>query len=990
MDSDDWKRLGITADTKDPLDLSLALAARGVLAGAAAGDGLLNQPRRWRAALNTALDRHGFVPLLLRDSREPPPDDGICSAAALAGVWRDCVAGQVAKHPPVRIAIRPAGSDPSCLASAARITLPLMYARPPYGNGSIGSVITEAELAPRRLDRWPVRIGILPGESARGLERALAAVPLAQSGLVDIGILTPGEPGCDILLAPCRLHQVRSRASSRGIIPAGPAVLVTYPDPATGGQRMPLLQRIQAALGVGVVITGMPMGAEARWIDALVTSLSHRTMLDLAVWEADRSVRAMGRKDSAGALPPPMIFAHPDSLLEPPINLQISALRQRLGYLHYLGRSQISRGELDETESVLIALKTTADSLNYLHFHSETEGATQVAEVARMTDALESAASGADPRPALYGDVTFFDARSGVRVDDRSEPLVRGKDYQLEVALRQRPRGVSSRRGATLPTAPLPPGKEIELLVVVLACEGDFKVAQPTQSLRLPPDVAADSDAVRFSIRPLRATPDMTQLCCVEVKIYFEFNLIESLVVRAAVQAEFDELPEALHGSIPITIDQRERVDRGYRDMDRWQVARHMGIDIRREGDVARFTFTARTGPAAGGQAVVLPGQLDVPLTILVPLLNKMRGLWEDIAVNMIGATLQPAEHVFHQALMQLAQVGRELWSLLFKGAMGSSMYVIGEWLSSHPAPDGAVIDVRLLEGSAAFAFPWSLLYDRELPPGAATADPAGFWGVRYAIGQSTSLGYHDDAPIAPKPSKLAFMLWDAFPNRDDQIQLLKQIEADSGSRLQLEPTITTRSAFYEMVKNCDADILYFYTHGHTHPASAYNDYDPVQSIRAHLQQLSAEQRAATGLEPLYQMIAAPDFRPDESWIMLSSGRLKLKELRDGTMNLRRAPVVFLNMCQSAQVMPGLADSFVSLFLDRRARSVLGTECPMTTVFAHPFSERLLREFFAGKTLGESLRLARCHFMQQKNPLGLAYTLFGAATARYEPALLDG
>ena len=138
-------------------------------------------------------------------------------------------------------------------------------------------------------------------------------------------------------------------------------------------------------------------------------------------------------------------------------------------------------------------------------------------------------------------------------------------------------------------------------------------------------------------------------------------------------------------------------------------------------------------------------------------------------------------------------------------------------------------------------------------------------------------------------------------------------------------------------------------------------------------------------MKPLYDVITSDDYKVDQSWIRLSGGRLILAELMPiDDISLQREPVVILNMCQSAQVMPGLQYSFVQFFLHRRARSVIGTECPISTVFAHPFSERLLREFLSGCTLGEALRRARAHFMRERNPLGLAYTLFGAAGAQFQ------
>jgi hypothetical protein len=92
-----------------------------------------------------------------------------------------------------------------------------------------------------------------------------------------------------------------------------------------------------------------------------------------------------------------------------------------------------------------------------------------------------------------------------------------------------------------------------------------------------------------------------------------------------------------------------------------------------------------------------------------------------------------------------------------------------------------------------------------------------------------------------------------------------------------------------------------------------------------------------------------------------------------------------LNMCESAQLTPSLSESFFHFFLDRGARAVIGTECPMTVEFAHPFAARFLGEVFAGRPVGDALLETRRHFLKLNNPLGLAYTLFGQATVAFEP-----
>jgi hypothetical protein len=103
---------------------------------------------------------------------------------------------------------------------------------------------------------------------------------------------------------------------------------------------------------------------------------------------------------------------------------------------------------------------------------------------------------------------------------------------------------------------------------------------------------------------------------------------------------------------------------------------------------------------------------------------------------------------------------------------------------------------------------------------------------------------------------------------------------------------------------------------------------------------------------------------------------------------LSSEPFVFLNMCESAEIVPLLTENFVSLFLKLGARAVLGTECTMTVHFAHPFSRVLLGDVLRGQSLANALRSARQYFLDNKNPLGLAYTLFGSGTLQFLPPRL--
>lgn len=86
-------------------------------------------------------------------------------------------------------------------------------------------------------------------------------------------------------------------------------------------------------------------------------------------------------------------------------------------------------------------------------------------------------------------------------------------------------------------------------------------------------------------------------------------------------------------------------------------------------------------------------------------------------------------------------------------------------------------------------------------------------------------------------------------------------------------------------------------------------------------------------------------------------------------------PLVFLNMCHSADLQPSLRAGLTSVFMNRSAAAVLGTECPVSSVFADRFAERALSLLLESSDIGEAVLAARRHFHCARNPLGLLYTL---------------
>ena len=596
------------------------------------------------------------------------------------------------------------------------------------------------------------------------------------------------------------------------------------------------------------------------------------------------------------------------------------------------------------------------------------------------------------PGRTLFADLTLFD-EVGTRIDDTKQVLCESTTYTLEVALRRERTGITYTEDPK-PAGPVPADTPARLLAVVSARETDFLVGEPVQFIDLAPGIETDSDHnALFRVTTQRRTPDPSDLAELEVRLYYELNLIEHVVVSAEVQrSSACDAGSTLGLDPPIRMQQLHSVDRDPADIVRGLKLRHMSLDLRAVPAGVRFSVTVSSAaaPDVGAKRVSLHGNRDIGVPDLTRVVNGLRELLRDIAMDRFAGVVDGSEPAFAETLRELALQGRDLWSLLFRGTQNSAMWNIGEWIKAHPPAEGALVEVRLLDGPQSFVFPWALLYDGPDP----TTDGIvldGFWGLRYAIEQKPGKGL----PALDLPEEagdgldLSFMVWEGFPNAKDQVSLLDSFSSQSAGKLTVGRPVDEPHGFYALVEDCDADILYFYAHAHTRPAEADAAYRELERAAERIESLDEDSPQRRALDSFYQLIRDPGFEPDRSWIGLSWGRLFLNDMRAKPMRLHKRPIVILNTCESAQVLPGLADSFVSLFLERNARSVIGTECVMTNQFAHPFAEVLLRDLLGGRPLGEALRRARLHFIGRKNPLGLAYTLYGSGTTRFEPSVLE-
>ncbi len=195
-----------------------------------------------------------------------------------------------------------------------------------------------------------------------------------------------------------------------------------------------------------------------------------------------------------------------------------------------------------------------------------------------------------------------------------------------------------------------------------------------------------------------------------------------------------------------------------------------------------------------------------------------------------------------------------------------------------------------------------------------------------------------------------------------------------------------------------DSHILYLYCHGHTEKE---RDSTYVDLLNLWGRRVEGDERKDRDSAFMLEYVGRQRRKKirDHSYLQIEDAFIKLDDLRlfkpaDSAVT----PLVFLNMCESAEFYPGASDNFVDVFLERGARRIIGTEMPMLTVFGDLMARRFFELCLSadpredgseGHTIGRVLWSLRRQFLDQGNPLAFAYTYYGDATTKVKPAVIQ-
>lgn len=575
--------------------------------------------------------------------------------------------------------------------------------------------------------------------------------------------------------------------------------------------------------------------------------------------------------------------------------------------------SQLGR-ELQEETAIgqTVAERVGNYNIGFAYRTSSTTDATTLDELERYTDLT------------LYEGHLYRgdDLSRETRLDD-DLPLVAGELYTLEVAVRRRRTGIDAGVDAP-PTGN--PRQDIESFTLFMLAESrcaGITIKESFTRVTWPHDQDSESAFFRLDIE---TQPQGSCTGIIQVRIYDRaLDLLD--VIDLSVTSVAEDFVMSGPELKPRTLAWPGRLP-GRVKFDPNSPPRALSIDVSFDSEKQTYALLFKFLRQDETRPVAIPGSSSMTAGDIEGLLASLRDFWTDLVITNYQGSLTVTGSTFARYLKDLRALGIRAWTLLFGAgyaAQEGSSETIAQLLKEMNIAENTRIQIN---GAACnFVFPWSVLH----PPEDETAavNPLDFWGARYVIEQVTD-GPKNDV-LTEEPVNVLFVLDQAFGNAAEQEQLLKGYEVASASKLAVSAPVSDRTTlFKELQRKPSTHLLYCFCHGYAPGEGNILRRDGVRLLKEQIEKLAENSASRNALETLLMLTGKMG---NESWMYIGGAQVRESELsRERFFEVRR-PIVFLNMCQSAELAPSMSSGLVRLFLKRNASAVVGTECPMTAVF---------------------------------------------------------
>lgn len=292
----------------------------------------------------------------------------------------------------------------------------------------------------------------------------------------------------------------------------------------------------------------------------------------------------------------------------------------------------------------------------------------------------------------------------------------------------------------------------------------------------------------------------------------------------------------------------------------------------------------------------------------------------------------------YEMALAELARMGNYAFQRIFPDP--SSQEIVCDALNA-----GTIVQIV----SKDFFIPWDLLYSGPLDE---RTHISFYWGMKHIISRTIIQNvhrYHVSPVIQSKRPKVGLVTSDRLPYVEKQeIPALKKLHQKR--RIQLTPlrALSTTQRGNELMElgrflGQELELIHFACHAY--------EQDPVEQS---------------------YLFVTRDFS------------ISMIDFVVGKYELKHNPFVILNACLTSIINPLYTSSWAEKLWERGARGVLATDFRVPDWFAASFSEVLYRHLLSGIPIGETLLTARRQlWSEQRNPLGLAYSLYSPPSIQF-------
>jgi hypothetical protein len=353
----------------------------------------------------------------------------------------------------------------------------------------------------------------------------------------------------------------------------------------------------------------------------------------------------------------------------------------------------------------------------------------------------------------------------------------------------------------------------------------------------------------------------------------------------------------------------------------------HLHIQKEREGYEIQVIADGRFNQAT---VKVTPYELE-------KLNQRLQNEMQVVTKECIGGMVSPSEELVHS----LAKVGYYAFKRIF--GRGDVWIAIQKLLECD---QGSCIQIF----SDCFFLPWELIYS--INPEETALSYENFWGMKYIISRCIQPGnrFSPSISIARRPSLGLLTYHRLLSVSGEEVSYFEKLASDGKIVLVKLPALHTdrkqeAPKIFERFWRQDLHLVHFACH------TSYDRENPNLS---------------------YILLL------DEFSISLEDLDVYLVEIDDNN------PLIIMNACGPGALNPLYIQEIAKVFLKHGARGVVVAECNVSDTFATDFFRELYSSLLEGRSLGESLLVARRHFLERGNPFGLLYSMYAPPSTRLQ------